>query len=79
MIWALLLSFLIEDISIGIFGTCILKREYSYSIVEKEDSQGYHFGYPESESCLDLAYPVIVGQSWGVGYQGLSIQNHRNN
>ncbi len=42
----------------------------NYSIVEKEDSQGYRFGYPESESWLYLAYPVKVGQSWGVGYQG---------
>ena len=44
-----------------------------YSVVEKEDGQGYRFGYPESESWLYLAYPVKVGQSWSVGYQGNEI------
>ncbi|WP_309089193.1 S-layer homology domain-containing protein [Domibacillus sp.] len=42
----------------------------TYSIVEKEDSKGYYFGYPESESWMMLKYPVKVGQKWSIGYQG---------
>ncbi|KAB7707424.1 S-layer homology domain-containing protein [Bacillus aerolatus] len=47
-----------------------VKNKKAYSIVEKENSQGYYFGYPESESWQLLKYPVKVGQSWSVGYQG---------
>ncbi|KAA9015489.1 S-layer homology domain-containing protein [Niallia endozanthoxylica] len=42
--------------------------EFGYSLLEREDSEGYYLGYPESEYYMDLKYPVVVGQTWGTGY-----------
>ncbi|WP_071392978.1 S-layer homology domain-containing protein [Bacillus tuaregi] len=36
----------------------------SYSIVEKQDSEGYKFGYPYSEYSIEVAQPVEVGHKW---------------
>ncbi|WP_191090537.1 S-layer homology domain-containing protein [Niallia endozanthoxylica] len=36
----------------------------SYSIVERQDSEGYKFGYPFSEYSLEVANPVEVGHTW---------------
>lgn len=35
-----------------------------------EDSKGLYTGYPESEYYIDLSYPLKVGKSWTVGYEG---------
>ncbi|WP_338449578.1 S-layer homology domain-containing protein [Niallia oryzisoli] len=43
--------------------------EYDYSLLERQDSEGYYLGYPESEYYMDLKYPVYVGQTWGTGYE----------
>ncbi len=36
----------------------------TYSIVERQDEEGYKYGYPYSEYTLNLANPVVVGNSW---------------
>jgi len=36
----------------------------SYSIVERQDSEGYKFGYPFSEYALEVAHPIEVGHTW---------------
>jgi hypothetical protein len=38
--------------------------EFVYSIVERQDSQGYKSGTPYSEYTLMLANPVVVGHKW---------------
>ena len=35
-----------------------------------ENNEGLYTGYPESEYYTDLAYPLKVGKSWTIGYEG---------
>jgi len=41
-----------------------------YSILERQDSEGYKIGYPYSEYSLQIAYPIEVGHTWD-GYGDL--------
>ena len=41
-----------------------MENKYVYSIVERQDNQGYKLGFPYSEYTLMLANPVVVGHKW---------------
>ncbi|WP_338449750.1 S-layer homology domain-containing protein [Niallia oryzisoli] len=41
-----------------------LESGTTYSIVERQDSAGYKFGYPDSEYSVQVAFPIEVGHTW---------------